>query len=164
MFHLGARELLGPLTRLVAATPDPSGRQRPCREQRQCNPPPAHHIAHRRYLGLSRHSASCGPALGNMTRTWRGTGASHDQPSTTQVPAPRREGARPIRSASQAFLDQQHVEPGHGRAHRPPELGDGPDGLLVDGLRLTPGVAGLAQGSCVLLPRYLRLLQLGLDI
>jgi hypothetical protein len=28
---------------------------------------------------------------------------------------------------------KRHAKPGHGRTHRPPELGDVPDGLLADG-------------------------------
>jgi hypothetical protein len=53
---------------------------------------------------------------------------------------------------------KRHAEPSHGRIHRPHEIGDVPNGFLIDGLRLAPGVAGLAQGGSVLLPGCSRLL------
>jgi hypothetical protein len=59
---------------------------------------------------------------------------------------------------------KRHTKRGHGRIHHPPELGNVPDGLLVDGFRLAPGIAGLAQGGCILLPGCSRLLQLGLNL
>jgi hypothetical protein len=59
---------------------------------------------------------------------------------------------------------KRHAKLSHGRIHRPAELGDVFDGLLADGFRLAPGIAGLAQGGCVLLPGCSRLLQLGLDL
>jgi hypothetical protein len=59
---------------------------------------------------------------------------------------------------------ERHAEPSHSRAHRPSELGDIPDGLLADGLRLALGIPGLAQGGCVLLPGHPQLLQLSLGL
>jgi hypothetical protein len=66
------------------------------------------------------------------------------------------------------LLDQRlghpRTERGHGRTHHPAELGDVPDGLLGNGIRLAPSFAGLVQGGRVLLSRRSGLLQLGLDL
>jgi hypothetical protein len=59
---------------------------------------------------------------------------------------------------------ERNTERGHGRTHRPAELGNVPDGLLGNGIRLAPGFAGLVQGDRDLLSRCSGLLQLGLDL
>jgi hypothetical protein len=59
---------------------------------------------------------------------------------------------------------KRYTERGNGRTHRPAKLGDVLDGLLGNGFRLAPGLAGLVQGGRVLLSRCPGLLQLGLDL
>jgi hypothetical protein len=59
---------------------------------------------------------------------------------------------------------KRYTKRGHGRTHHPAKLGNVPDGLLGNGFRLAPGLAGLVQGGRILLSRCPRLLQLGLDL
>jgi hypothetical protein len=59
---------------------------------------------------------------------------------------------------------KRHAEPGHSLAHCPSKLGYVLDELLADGLRLALGIPSLVQGSHVLLPSHLGLLQLSLDL
>jgi hypothetical protein len=59
---------------------------------------------------------------------------------------------------------ERHTECGHGQTDRPAELGNVLDGLLGNGIRLAPSLAGLVQGGRVLLTRCSGLLQLGLDL